>query len=96
VDPTSLAWELIAPTFSRVTVRLDAPYPARQFTITTNNGAGGLFIHAVSVNGRPRLQNWISFDSIRHGSTVRFTLQPRPDKAWGSRPEDQPPSLSRP
>jgi predicted alpha-1,2-mannosidase len=96
VDPTSLAWELIAPTFSRVTIQLDAPYPAHQFTITTNNRASGLFIHAVTVDGRPRTQNWISFDSIRHGSIVHFTLQPRPDKAWGSRPEDEPPSLSRP
>jgi predicted alpha-1,2-mannosidase len=96
VDPTSLAWELIAPTFSRITIKLDAPYPARQFTITTNNAAGISFIHAVTVDGRPRPQNWISFDSIRHGSIVHFTLQRTPDKAWGSRAEDQPPSLSRP
>ena len=84
VDPTSLAWELIAPTFSHVTVQLDAPYPARQFTIDASNLAGGSFIHAVSINGRPHPQNWISFDSIRHGSIVRLALQSRPDKAWGS------------
>jgi predicted alpha-1,2-mannosidase len=96
VDPTSLAYELIPPTFSHVTIQLDAPYPARQYTITANNAASGYFIHAVTVNGRPHPQNWISFDSIRHGSTVSFTLQSRPDKEWGSRPEDEPPSLSRP
>ena len=94
VDPASLAWELVAPTFAHVTVQLDAPYPARQFTIVANNAAGGSFIHAVTVNGISHPQNWISFDSIRHGSIVRMELQARPDKKWGSLPEDEPPPLS--
>ena len=97
VDPTSLAYELVAPAFSRVVVHLDAPYPARTFTITAaGSAAPNSYIHAITVNGHPHPQNWIAFDDIRRGSTLSYTLQSTPDTRWGSRPEDAPPSLSRP
>jgi predicted alpha-1,2-mannosidase len=95
VDPTSLAYELTAPAFSRVTLRLDPPYPAREFTITAEKAAPGAYIHAVTVNGQPHWQNWIPFETIRTGSTVRFELQPGPDKSWGSLPGNAPPSLGQ-
>lgn len=96
VDPTSLAYELVAPMFSRVAVHLDPPYQGRQFTIeTTGSTSPKPYIHSVTVDGKPHPQNWISFDDIRRGSTLRFTLADSPAQTWGTRREDAPPSLSR-
>lgn len=93
VDPTSLAYEMVAPTFSRVVVHLDAPYSGKQFTI---NAAGAApYIHAVTVDGKPHTANWISFDDIRRGARVDMQLSAQPDLTWGARPEDAPPSLTR-
>ncbi len=97
VDPTSLAYELVAPTFPHVTVHLDPPYTARTFTITAAGAESDTsYIRATTINGTPHTQNWISFDDIRRGSTLDFTLTSAPDRTWGTRPEDAPPSLSRP
>jgi predicted alpha-1,2-mannosidase len=96
VDPTSLAYELVAPVFSRIVIHRDPPYSAHPFTIVSTTEAGSAYIHAVTINGRSHAQNWIAFDEIRRGSTVKLTLQHQPDATWGSRPEDAPPSLSRP
>lgn len=97
VDPTSLAYELVPPTFPRVTVHLDPPFPTRTFTITASGTTSATaYIHAVTIDGKPHPQNWISFDDLRRGSTLGFTLTSAPDRSWGARPEDAPPSLSRP
>jgi predicted alpha-1,2-mannosidase len=97
VDPASLAYELNAPVFSRVVVHLGPPYPSRQFTIMTSGSSPSVgYIHSVSLNGRTHTENWISFDAIRNGSTVGMVLTSTPDRTWGTRPQDGPPSLSHP
>jgi predicted alpha-1,2-mannosidase len=95
VDPASLAYELTTPVFSRVMVHLQSPYTAKQFVIEGSTQPSATpYIHAVKLNGKPHTQNWISFDDIRRGSTLQFTLGAQPDPSWGSKPEDAPPSLS--
>lgn len=98
VDPTSLAYELIAPSFPRVVLHLDAPYPARTFVLTAQGGGSAAtpYVQTVTVNGKPHSENWLAVEDIRRGSTVAFTLGSTPNTAWGSRPEDAPPSLSHP
>ena len=94
-DPASLAYELIAPTFSKVVVHLQPPYPARQFTIESAGQTSATpFIHTAKLNGKEHTKNWIAFADIRNGSTLQLTLESKPDSNWGSRPEDAPPSLS--
>jgi putative alpha-1,2-mannosidase len=95
VDPASLAYELIPPVFSKVVVNLQQPYPAKQFTIESSAQLSAVpYIHAVKLNGKAHTQNWISFDDIRNGGTLQFTLGAKPDTVWGTHPEDAPPSLS--
>lgn len=97
VDPTSLAYELVAPSFQRVAIHLEPPYTARTFTLSSaGSHAQTPYIHAVTVNGHSRHQNWLSVEDIRRGSTVTVTLQDTPDLSWGAQPPDAPPSLSRP
>jgi predicted alpha-1,2-mannosidase len=53
-----------------------------------------LYVHRLSVNGRPRGAAWLPADIVRSGGTLDFTLGRDPDRVWGSRPEDTPPSFS--
>ena len=38
VDPASLAYELVSPSFSKIVIHLGKPYPGATFTITTTEG----------------------------------------------------------
>ena len=96
VDPSSLAWELVGPSFSKVVVHLQDPYPGKAFTILSQAGAtSSPYIQSVQRNGKPHTRNWISFRDITAGGTLQFTLGPLPNPAWGSGEKDAPPSLSQ-
>jgi predicted alpha-1,2-mannosidase len=96
VDPTSLAYELVAPVFPQITVHIDKPYSGKQFTIVSSGPSAAVpYIHSVTLDGKIHTQNWISFQDIRRGGTLQITLGAEPDHSWGTRPEDAPPSLSR-
>jgi predicted alpha-1,2-mannosidase len=95
VDPASLAYELVSPSFSRVIIHLQAPYSGKTFTIETQGSpANNPYIQNVRLNGHTRSKNWIEFHSIADGGNLHFTLGPNPNKAWGVAPTDAPPSLS--
>ena len=95
MDPPSLAYELVAPSFPKVVIHLQDPYPGKTFTIESSGNPGSQsFIQDVTLNGRKQAHNWISFNDIRAGGTMHFTLNSQPNRAWGSAVEDAPPSLS--
>ncbi len=95
VDPASLAYELVSPVFPKAVIHLQQPYTGKIFTIEADGAAvGSPYIQRVQLNGRAQQRNWISFHSITGGGTLRFTLGAKPNTAWGSAPEDAPPSLS--
>ncbi len=95
VDPSSLAYELVAPTFSKVVIHLHDPYPGNTFTMETSPHPGSSpYIQAVTMNGHDYKPNWISFQDIRAGGVLQFALGSEPNKAWGSAAKDSPPSLS--
>ena len=95
VDPASLAYELVAPMFSRVVLHLQAPYPGKAFTVETSaNPDTNPYIQSVTLNGLRHTHNWIAFQDIRTGGALHFTLGAEPNRAWGSAPGDAPPSLS--
>lgn len=95
VDPASLAYELVGPAFPKTSIHLHAPYAEKTFTIeTTPDPALKPYIQKVTLNGTPHSRNWISFQNIRAGGRLHFTVGAEPNRMWGSRPEDAPPSLS--
>lgn len=95
VDPASLAYELVSPTFPKIVVHLQAPYPGKSFTIeTSGTSESAPYIQDVTLNGRKHTRNWISFEDISAGGTMRFTVGSEPNRAWGSGADDAPPSLS--
>ncbi|HEV2576257.1 MAG TPA: GH92 family glycosyl hydrolase [Acidobacteriaceae bacterium] len=95
VDPASLAYELVGPVFPKVVVHLQQPYSGKSFTIEAEgNPEADPYIQRVQLNGKSRSQNWISFQSIAAGGTLRVTAGAKPNHSWGSAPSDAPPSLS--
>jgi predicted alpha-1,2-mannosidase len=95
VDPASLAYELVAPTFPKVVIHLQPPYPGKTFTIEApSHPESSPYIQRVMLNGQVHSQNWISFEDIRAGGALNFTLGAEPNRTWGSGPNDAPPSLS--
>jgi predicted alpha-1,2-mannosidase len=97
VDPASLAYELVAPTFPKIVIHLQDPYPGKTFTIeTSTNPESNPYIQDVTLNGQSHTHNWISFQNLSTGGTLHFTLSSEPNQRWGSAPEDAPPSLSDP
>jgi predicted alpha-1,2-mannosidase len=95
VDPASLAYELVAPTFPKIVVHLQSPYAGKAFTVTaTDSSAINPYIQHVTLNGREHTRNWIAFHDISDGGSVQFDLGPTPNRQWGTAVGDAPPSLS--
>jgi putative alpha-1,2-mannosidase len=46
------------------------------------------------LNGKPITRTWISHEEIVRGGELAFTMGSQPNRNWGSRPEDAPPSLT--
>jgi predicted alpha-1,2-mannosidase len=95
VDPASLAYELVGPTFPKVVIHLHGPYTGKAFTITADGAADDApYIQSVELNSQPHHQNWISFHSIAAGGTLHVVDGAKPNQQWGAAPQDAPPSLS--
>ena len=95
VDPASLAYELVGPTFPKVVIHLQQPYAGKTFSIEADGAAANSpYIQSARLNGQPHQKNWISFHSIADGGTLHFTLGSEPNRAWGAAASDAPPSLS--
>lgn len=95
VDPTSLAYELVSPTFSKVAIHLQSPYKGKMFTITTSpNPNKNPYIETVEVNGQNYDRDWIPFQAISGGGSLHISLGASPNISWGAASKDVPPSLS--
>jgi len=95
VDPASLAYELVAPTFSKVVLHLEPPYAGKDFTIEAVGAeANAAYIQSAELNGKAQTRNWISFPSIAAGGRLKIAVGETPNEKWGAAPDDAPPSLS--
>ena len=52
------------------------------------------YIQSARLNGKPIARTWISHEEIVRGGELAFTMGSQPNRNWGSRPEDAPPSLT--
>lgn len=96
VAPGQNAYVIGSPEFNKVTIHLDRKfYKAEQFVIETkNNSADNKYIQSAMLNGQPYSKPWFSHDEISNGSTLLFEMGPEPNKTWGVKPEDAPPSMT--
>jgi predicted alpha-1,2-mannosidase len=81
-----------APLFPRIVVRR-----ARGQTITIvapDASASAAYVRSLTVNGRPSTRAWLPESFVLKGGELRFEVASAPEPAWGSRPDDQPPSFA--
>ncbi|MFA5327911.1 MAG: GH92 family glycosyl hydrolase [Prolixibacteraceae bacterium] len=93
VTPGSPTYAIGSPLFGKVTLNLKK---GKTFTIEAkNNSSTNKYIQSASLNGKPIDRTWISQKEITDGGTVSFVMGPEPNKKWGSKPGDAPPSMSK-
>ena len=94
VDPARPVFEMCTPVFQKVTIHLDAPYSARAFVVQAPEAsARNRYIQSVMLGGKPWFCPWFGQRAIAHGQTLTVTLGPKPNRQWGHRVADRPPSL---
>jgi predicted alpha-1,2-mannosidase len=55
--------------------------------------AANPYVQNLRVNGKPSEKTWLPYDSLSKGATLQFKLGNKPNKEWGTKPEDAPPSF---
>ena len=69
----------------------------KRFTVEAEHlSDANAYVGSVELDGRPLDRSWITDAEIRQGGTLRFTMQPAPNKQWGKAAKARPYSLSFP
>jgi predicted alpha-1,2-mannosidase len=90
--PGSPVFEIGSPIFEKTVVRLGN---GKEFTILANHvSARSKYIQSAQLNGTPLDRPWFSQSDIASGGTLVLEMGDRPNFAWGSTPQDAPPSMS--
>jgi putative alpha-1,2-mannosidase len=93
VCPGRPVYDIGSPIFDEVKLNLAG---GKVFTITARNvSAVNKYIQSATLNGKPLNKPWFEHKDMVNGGTMVFEMGPRPNTAWGSAPEDAPPSMSR-
>ncbi|GAB3693580.1 GH92 family glycosyl hydrolase [Saccharopolyspora tripterygii] len=85
---------LASPIFSSVTI-----YRGNGTTIAINApdaSESAKYVRALQVDGTDSTKPWVGEDFVAAGGVLDFTLSDQPDPAWGSSPQDAPPSYDVP
>ncbi len=90
VTPGIPVYTLGSPVFEKATINL----PNRKiFTITAKNASEkNVYIQKAFLNGKPLTKTWFEHSDILNGGKLEFVMGNIPNKAWGTDPEDAPPS----
>ncbi|NPA36809.1 MAG: glycoside hydrolase family 92 protein [Chlorobi bacterium] len=91
VNPADGNYVLGSPLFDKVVFDLDN---GNKFTvIAKNNSPENIYIQSATLNGKPLTRNFIEHKDIVEGGTLTLVMGNKPNKEWGSAPEDVPPSM---
>jgi predicted alpha-1,2-mannosidase len=90
VCPGQPIYVIGSPLFEKATIRLDN---GKKFVVESiNNSEKNLYIQTATLNGKEYNKTWLKHSDILKGGNLVFIMGPEPNKKWGSRPEDIPPS----
>ncbi|RLD19460.1 MAG: glycoside hydrolase family 92 protein, partial [Bacteroidetes bacterium] len=89
-------YEIGSPIFKKITINLDPDYyPGKTFVIEAKDvSASNKYIQSAVLNGEALLKPWFFHDELVKGGKLVLIMGDKPNKSWGSRPEDAPPSMS--
>jgi predicted alpha-1,2-mannosidase len=92
VCPGSPVYEIGSPLFAKAVVRMAN---GKEFTIAANHvSAQNKYIQSAQLNGKPLDKPWFSHAEIAGGGTLILEMGDKPNRNWGSTPEDAPPSMT--
>lgn len=90
VTPGIPAFNIGSPVFTEITVKLQ---DGKTFRIVAKKSSRqNKYIQKATLNGKEWNKPWFSWDDIRNGGELVLDMGSRPDYAWGSLPDDAPPS----
>jgi len=93
VTPGSRYYAIGSPMFGEVTIDLGNN---KKFKIQANNNSlNNKYIQSATLNGKSLNRTWITHQEITDGGAIIFEMGPEPNKKWGIKPEDAPPSMSK-
>jgi predicted alpha-1,2-mannosidase len=92
VCPGSPVYEIGSPIFAKTSIRMAN---GKEFTIVANHvSAQNKYIQSAQLNGKSLDKPWFPHAAIANGGSLVLEMGDKPNKAWGSAPEDAPPSMS--
>jgi len=92
VCPGTDQYVLGSPVFGKVTITLEN---GKRFVIeAANNSSSHVYIRSATLNGRPYMHNWITYQDIAAGGVLHLEMSGEPDYHRGTAPEDKPFSVS--
>lgn len=93
VNPADGNYVIGSPLFDRVELVLGN---GKTFTvIAQNNSDENKYIQKATLNNKVLNRSFIKHSEITNGGTLVFIMGNKPNKTWGSNPNDYPPSMSR-
>ena len=96
VAPGQNVFVIGTPLFEEATLNLGKYFGGHPFTVRANGvSSANFYIQSATLNGKPYSKSYITHDDIVKGGTLVFEMGPKPNKEWGSKPEDVPPSMSK-
>ena len=92
VTPGSPTYTFGSPIFREVTIDLQN---GKRFTLRAPEAtANAKYIQSVRINGKPCENTWFSHDVIAQGGNIEIRMGDRPNRKWGTSPENAPFSVS--
>lgn len=83
---------LSSPLFPRIVVHLPNGHIVR--VDAPGAGSSDPYIHGMTLRGHPSTRTFVPLPALAPGGEIRFQLGRTPDRLWGSRPADRPPSFA--
>jgi len=92
VAPGSNQYVIGRPFLNRAVMHLPN---GKSFTVVADGlSDANAYVGKVTLNGKPLARAWLTHDEIVAGGELRFTMQARPNKAWGAGKAARPYSMS--
>lgn len=92
VAPGSSVYVIGSPLFNKASIEVGN---GGKFSIVTiNNSKENIYIQSARLNGNPVSRTWITHGEIIKGGELVFEMGPVPNKKWGNKAEDAPPSVT--
>jgi predicted alpha-1,2-mannosidase len=90
VTPGLPVYTIGSPVFEEVKIELEN---GNTFTVNANNcSVVNKYIQSAKLNGQQLSKTWFTHDELMNGGNLELEMGPKPNKQWGSAPEDAPPS----